>query len=70
MPDLLRDRYDLKTYVYIFDTPVSSYPVAVPGKPNGFGSYVQAWDWIEANRDALQLPPGASAVEVYVPRSK
>lgn len=35
--------------------------------PKSFGSYTQAWDWIEANRDALQLPLGASAVEEYVP---
>ncbi len=59
--------YALKTYVYVFDNPVSSRKLEMPGMPKAFGSYTQAWDWIEANRDALQLPLGASAVEEYVP---
>lgn len=62
--------YRLLTSIYIFDTPVSSRKLEMPGMPKAFGSYTQAWDWIEANRDALQLPLGASAVEEYVPTAR
>lgn len=30
-----------------------------------FGSYTQAWDWIERNRIKLNLPLSTSAVEIY-----
>ena len=56
--------YKLRTCIYIFDTPVTSRKLEMPGIPK-FGSYTQAWDWIEAHRDTLPL--GASAVEEYVP---
>lgn len=62
--------YKLRISIYVFDTPVSCRRLEIPGIPKSLGSYTQAWDWIEANRDALQLPLGASAVEEYVPTNR
>lgn len=30
-----------------------------------FGSYSEAWSWIEKNRTTLNLPLSVSAVEIY-----
>lgn len=60
----MNKHFDLRKRVLVANFPTRfTFELVETGQK--FGSYTQAWDWIEKNRTKLNLPLSVSAVEIY-----
>lgn len=57
-----------RTFLRVYDVDGSSQPYPIPDRPNGFGDYRQAFDYIaRLHASGVEIPAGLSPVEVYDP---
>lgn len=65
--NITKEHYNLRSYLAVYHSPVEVEIHPVNTKPNGFGSYTEAWDYIYSHRN--ELPANVSVVEMYKPTS-
>lgn len=62
---ITNEHYTTRSYLAVSVSPVHLQVLPVDGRPNGWGSYTQAWDYVYANR--ASLPENVSVVQLYKP---
>lgn len=63
--NITEEHYTRRSFLTVYNSPVEHTVIDIEGRPNGWGSYTEAWNYIYANRSTL--PPNVSVVQMYKP---